>query len=40
MSTTFILALILFIFGTFGAALAYAQIVAHGIVAPGGRKPD
>ena len=38
MSTTFVIAAVLGIFGVFTAALAYAQIQTRGMVAPGARK--
>ncbi len=34
---TFIIAAVLFIFGTFAIALGYAQIHTRGMVAPGAR---
>lgn len=40
MSTPLLVVAVLFVFGTFAAALAYAQIVARGLVAPGARALD
>jgi hypothetical protein len=40
MSTTFVIAAVLGIFGIFSAALAYAQFQTKGMVAPGACKVD
>jgi hypothetical protein len=40
MSTTFVIAAVLGIFGVFTVALAYAQFQTRGMVAPGARKLD
>lgn len=40
MSITFVVAAVACIFGTFAAAIIYAEISTRGIVAPGGRKID
>lgn len=40
MSITFLIAAVACIFGTFAAALLYAEISTRGIIAPGGRRLD
>jgi hypothetical protein len=40
MSTTFVIAAVLGIFGIFSVALAYAQFQTRGMVAPGARPID
>jgi len=40
MTVTLVVAAILFIFGTFAAAVTYAQVQTHGLVAPGARSID
>ena len=39
MSVTFLITVVLAIFATFAAALAYGQIMTRGMVAPGARPP-
>ncbi len=40
MTNTLIIAAILAIFGAFSVALAYAQVVTRGLIAPGARPLD